>query len=251
MELPFIRLSKLLSRDFCIKSHETNRWRRSNYTPNRDAAKFLEVTTNITYADAVNGYEVLDYNQEGRMSYSYVLELSGDGKIIGGAWASKSQTEHPDFLWIPLEPKRGSGAKDGGNPHLDPQEILQIWAESRGLTSPSQSLHRTICSAGIQIGVTFHSIKLAWMVSQTGVSFSNLSAKMEIESNSSLIVSGDDQLQVFVDDKLIASPKLDVSSNPSFLVPVETGITRMTLRWNTQTYNNSNEPHNVFYYTMD
>ena len=51
----------------------------SNYTPNRDAAKFLEVTTNITYADAVNGYEVLDYNQEGRMSYSYVLELSGDG----------------------------------------------------------------------------------------------------------------------------------------------------------------------------
>jgi hypothetical protein len=33
--------------------------------------------------------------------YEYVLELDGDGEIIGGEWVGASKKNHPDFLWTP------------------------------------------------------------------------------------------------------------------------------------------------------
>ena len=35
--------------------------------------------------------------------YEYILELDGDGKIIGGEWVGKSKKDHPDFLWLPVK----------------------------------------------------------------------------------------------------------------------------------------------------
>jgi hypothetical protein len=223
----------------------------STYTPNSASVTFLDVTTNIVYADAVNGYEVLDYNQEGKMGYQYVLELDANGKIIGGEWAIQSKTEHPDFMWIPLEATRGSGTKDGGNPYLDPQEVLQLWAESRGLSSPNQEpppydLYSFDSNWG---DFNFYKVKLDG--SRTGTAFSNSENKISLVSESSLISSGDDKVQVFVDEKLIASPTINVGTNVEFLAPSEPGITRMSLKWQTATYNNENEPHNIYYYSMD
>ena len=223
----------------------------STYTPNSAAVRFIDVTTNIIYSDAVNGYEVLDYNQEGRMGYQYVLELDAAGKIIGGEWAIQSKTEHPDFLWIPLEASRGSGSKDGGNPYLDPQEVLQLWAESRGLSSPNQEMppYDLYSFASNWGNFDFYKVKLDG--SRAATAFSNGENKMTIGDQQGLITSGNDQLQVYIDDKLIASPNINVGSNVEFLAPSEPGITRMSLKWNTATFNNSNQAHNIFYYTMD
>lgn len=223
----------------------------STYTPNPNAAKFFDVTTNISYADAVNGYEVLDYAQEGKMGYQYVLEIDSSGNVIGGEWAVQSRTDHPDFLWIPLEPTRGSGSKDGGNPYLDPQEILQLWAESRGLTSPNQEpapydLFTWESGWG---DFSFYKVKLDGAGNGSG--FSNTGNNISIESDSTLIASGDDKLEVYVDEKVIANPKITLGSDVSFPIPLDPGITRMSLIWETATYNNRNEPHNIFYYTMD
>lgn len=46
--------------------------------------------------------------------YEYVLELDGDGKIIGGEWVGASKKNHPDFLWMPTIKGWTEVAKDGG-----------------------------------------------------------------------------------------------------------------------------------------
>ena len=35
--------------------------------------------------------------------YTYVLEVDSAGKIVGGEWTGSSKTNHPDFLWLPLD----------------------------------------------------------------------------------------------------------------------------------------------------
>ena len=34
-------------------------------------------------------------------NYEYILELDGQGHIIGGEWVGSSKRSHPDFLWLP------------------------------------------------------------------------------------------------------------------------------------------------------
>lgn len=221
----------------------------TNYTPNSRAKKFMRVSTEIIYADAVNGYEVLDYTQEGRMGYEYVLELDADGVILGGEWSVKSRTQHPDFLWIPLEPKRGSGLKREGNPYIDPQEVIQLWAESRGLSRPSQEpppydLYEWDKNWGDFIG---YKVKVDGGIG--GASFSNLLSKITIEAQSNF--SGDDLLEVIVDGQVIAKPKLTYGSSISFYAPAEPGLTKMSLVWKTSTFNNESDPHRIYYYSMD
>ncbi len=50
--------------------------------------------------DAHLADEIDDYTGTDR--YSYVLELDGEGRIIGGEWVGDSKRNHPDFLWRPL-----------------------------------------------------------------------------------------------------------------------------------------------------
>lgn len=42
--------------------------------------------------------------------YDYVLELDASGKIIGGEWIGASKTNHPDFLWLPVQKRSGTAA---------------------------------------------------------------------------------------------------------------------------------------------
>lgn len=64
--------------------------------------------------------------------YQYILELNDADEIIGGEWVNDSQSNHPDFVWLPLEPMRGDGSPYSANPNLDPKEVLKLWAESIG-----------------------------------------------------------------------------------------------------------------------
>jgi hypothetical protein len=65
-------------------------------------------------------------------AYYYILELNDAGDIIGGEWVSTSQRDHPDFIWVALEPMPGDGTPYSANPNLDAKEILKLWAESIG-----------------------------------------------------------------------------------------------------------------------
>lgn len=78
----------------------------SDYIFNANARKFFEVNLEVDFiAESPSN---LDGNLAGNIDrythtdrYSYVLEVDGDGKIIGGEWVGSSKTDHPDFLWLP------------------------------------------------------------------------------------------------------------------------------------------------------
>ena len=75
------------------------------YPYNADARSFAEVRMNVRYITESSPSEeptlpIIDrYTRTDR--YHYVLELDGSGNVIGGEWAGSSQSNHPDFLWLP------------------------------------------------------------------------------------------------------------------------------------------------------
>lgn len=76
------------------------------YQYNEDAVSFAEVRMTVQYitesrpSEQPRLPEIDHYTRSDR--YHYILELDGNGNIIGGEWAGASQSNHPDFLWLPL-----------------------------------------------------------------------------------------------------------------------------------------------------
>lgn len=109
--------------------------RRANYAFNPRAKKFKYVKTTVTYSDAL-GIEVAPNGSTPKtLTVSYILELDASGDIIGGEWSSASRSNHPDFIWVPLEAMKGTGHIRSSNPKLDVDKVLDIWAESAGYGS--------------------------------------------------------------------------------------------------------------------
>ena len=88
------------------------------YTPNPNASRFFEVeltTDYITESSATREPTSPRIDRYTRHdSYHYILELTADGKIVGGEWVGGSRFNHPDFLWLPI--RAGSY---GSNPSVD------------------------------------------------------------------------------------------------------------------------------------
>ena len=55
-----------------------------------------------------------------------VALYQSNGNIVGGEWTGQSQREHPDFLWVALEPMQGNGTRYMGNPNLDANEVCLL-----------------------------------------------------------------------------------------------------------------------------
>lgn len=108
----------------------------STYRFNSAAVSFRSVTMTVTYSRAfVNEYltnELKPSEKHESKSYKYVLELDQSGRMIGGEWVGTSQQEHPDFIWVALEPASGDGSESSANPHVNPTEVIKLWAESIG-----------------------------------------------------------------------------------------------------------------------
>jgi hypothetical protein len=101
--------------------------RGETYPFNAEAKRLVEVRADATYitesgvsvtpADAASHERVDGYN--------YILELDGDGDIIGGEWTIESQSNHPDFLWNPRRAQMSSV------PHLDLEKVRELIRKSR------------------------------------------------------------------------------------------------------------------------
>ncbi len=103
----------------------------ATYIFNPTAVKFVFLTTRLTYVEAQKN-EILGKRYTAEMDLTYILELNSTGEIVGGEWVGASQQDHPDFLWLALEPLPGNGTRYMGNPNLDPAEVIKMWAESAG-----------------------------------------------------------------------------------------------------------------------
>jgi hypothetical protein len=76
------------------------------YIFNEDAVELYYVEMDVKYisesrsstdgnlSDRIDSYTHTDH-------YRYILEVDGDGMIIGGEWVGSSKRNHPDFLWLP------------------------------------------------------------------------------------------------------------------------------------------------------
>ena len=98
------------------------------YQYNEAAERFAEVRIAVDYLVESNA---LTYNTQdiiGRYirtgHYHYILEMNADGEVIGGEWAGRSITNHPDFLWMATRPL-------GSNPHVDLFQVRELVRRSR------------------------------------------------------------------------------------------------------------------------
>ncbi len=79
----------------------------TTYVFNANAKKLLKTHMDVDFisesaagtdgnlAASINTYTHQD-------NYDYILELDGNGKIIGGEWIGASKRQHPDFVWLPI-----------------------------------------------------------------------------------------------------------------------------------------------------
>ena len=80
-------------------------------------------------SSSIDNYTNTDY-------LDYVLELDGEGRLIGGEWVGRSKRNHPDFLWLPT----GRGASPLAQGKIAWREILSIYNESVGNTVVTETL---------------------------------------------------------------------------------------------------------------
>ncbi|KAG4053956.1 hypothetical protein PC123_g10916 [Phytophthora cactorum] len=78
----------------------------STYPFNHEAQRIMYVETSVSWM--VETFEDGGLVSSGRASkyensktYKYLLELDNDYNILGGEWVGESQSDHPDFLWLP------------------------------------------------------------------------------------------------------------------------------------------------------
>ena len=110
--------------------------KKTPYIFNPSATDFRSVVTTVYYSEAY-GHEALTNevavaSRFKTSTYSYVIELDSAGKIIGGEWIGDSIQNHPDFVWVALQPDVGDGSPESSNPNLNPTDVIKLWAESIG-----------------------------------------------------------------------------------------------------------------------
>ncbi len=79
----------------------------TSYVFNANAAKLYKTHMDVDYisesaasTDGNLGGSINNYTHVDR--YDYILEVDGNGKIVGGEWVGASKRQHPDFVWLPI-----------------------------------------------------------------------------------------------------------------------------------------------------
>ncbi len=102
------------------------------YMYNADAVKLYDVNASMTYiTESHASTEPNDASRHERTdNYTYILEVDGAGKVIGGEYYGRSREGHPDFLWNPQRLTRSSV------PNLDIERVRMLVQMSREPVTP-------------------------------------------------------------------------------------------------------------------
>ncbi|MBW2254342.1 MAG: hypothetical protein JRI25_07070 [Deltaproteobacteria bacterium] len=76
-----------------ILGHPGSRY--GDLTGSPDSVKWYRIKMKVGYI--TESSNTTSHTEE----YELILELNGDGDVIGGEWAGRSVYSHPDFVWIP------------------------------------------------------------------------------------------------------------------------------------------------------
>ena len=100
---------------------------------NPQAQNWVKIDMTLSYRKFDSNYTGAGTTPPGMPeAVSYILELDRNGQVIGGEWIgdSRQSARHPDVLWMAFEPKTPIDDRLFANPHIDPSEVVKIWAES-------------------------------------------------------------------------------------------------------------------------
>lgn len=101
------------------------------YVFNSSAVAFQSIEMIVWYSDAFSDSEHVGQAQTPTaLTMTYVLEMDSLGRILGGEWTGSSQQDHPDFLWLAFEPMAGTGHRSFNNPHVKPEQVIDLWKKS-------------------------------------------------------------------------------------------------------------------------
>lgn len=160
-----------------------------DYVFNPSATKFFYINMKIQYAEALKK-EVLGQLITKEMDLHYVLELNDLGEILGGEWAgAQSRKYHPDFVWIPFDPAVPNGTRYMGNPHVDSQEVIKMWAESAGF-DPNQPPPRIKRPVETSAWGRWAQFEVTLDGKQTGAVFMGRPTLMEVKPKGGLVGAG-------------------------------------------------------------
>ncbi|KAJ3087479.1 hypothetical protein HK102_011008 [Quaeritorhiza haematococci] len=106
------------------------------YPFNRLAASLAHVITRFGYivesqndGPLVSGGQISAFTATAQ--YEYLLELDGSGSIIGGEWVGDSKTNHPDFLWFPLNRPSDDTTVAGGITYRNVKSLIATSVNGR------------------------------------------------------------------------------------------------------------------------
>ncbi len=98
---------------------------------------YVSVYLTVTHADSLGSDGSGESNsfptrKSKQVVYSYALGLDASGSVVDGVWMNRSETSPPEFVWVAFEPLQNDSHPQLGNPHLNIETVLSLWAESIG-----------------------------------------------------------------------------------------------------------------------
>jgi hypothetical protein len=94
----------------------------TKWSYNTKAKKLYEVRATVTYlSESYPSARPVGWEDNTQTDdYHYILELDGDGKVIGGRFCTDSEDSHIDFLWSP------TGSNAPSNPNVSTEKVKQL-----------------------------------------------------------------------------------------------------------------------------
>ena len=201
--------------------------RSSEYIFNPEAANFARIALQVTYADSTN-VESLKTLLPQNLYLEYILELDSAGKIIGGEWIGQSQKSHPDFIWIALPPLEPNGTEFMGNPFVNSDEVVKLWAKSTG-NDPENPPLDIVRPEITETWGRFPEFDLTLDSNRRGAVFAGKPTVMKIERRGEYAESGV-ELEVFLDGNELTKLEGDKILKHQFEPGL--GLHRLGLVWN-------------------
>lgn len=105
----------------CVGAAASNKW-----SYNKDAKKLMEVRMTVEYlTESFAQATPVGFEDNIRTDdYHYILELNGDGKVVGGRYCTDSTNNHVDFLWSP------TGQFSASNPSVSASKVKELIAKA-------------------------------------------------------------------------------------------------------------------------
>lgn len=206
-----------------------------DYIFNPAAVKFVNIRTKLFFG-AAQRHEVLGGRDAqnrvippGEMELTYVLELNGEGEILGGEWTGQSQTKHPDFLWVALPPLQPNGTRYMGNEHLSNTEVIKMWAESAGFDpeNPPLDIERP---PNVDDWGRFPSFEVVLDGGKTGAVFGGKKTMMKITRRDSL-ASGNVTLELLLNGNTLATLTAKPNEDVTHGFDPGIGMNRLQFLW--------------------